>query len=221
METEQPSLFDELDMFAGTEETETDSGNDEEEREEPLSNDELFDQLEEQIMNRHVGFSAGSQHEPESKENLLKDSALFVTGIIGIVVLLIMRFASAFIAPFAILTIGRLIYCQMTNKTFDIWWSVHGAFFAAVLFAILTLFNIASSRAEAAKGCIRKIPATMVEIGTGVFAIQFIWHGVHCFFSNDQFLILDAAWLGDLLIGVIGSVFGVVLVLLKRLFARD
>lgn len=151
---------------------------------------------------------------------IFRSTAETSLGLVAIVMMVAARFAIGFITPFALLTIGRLIYCSCSNAEFSIVWSIRGAVCLSALITLVTLANIFGSMTERAQGRFGKVLPGMALMFVGVFGLQIAWHGLKCLFTAEQFILLDKAWLGDALMAAICSIFACVYYLVKGLFSR-
>lgn len=152
--------------------------------------------------------------------NILKTTSNAAFGVLGMLAVFAVQSIGIVLNEFVILIVFRWLYCLVASKTFSIWWPVHGAFFLMVLSVSFLFIGMLSKLNDGIEGELAKIPIKAVIAGTVVFLLQFVWHGIHCFFSSDEFLISDPAWLGDILFGVIVGVIWGVFCLIKYPFAR-
>lgn len=152
--------------------------------------------------------------------NIFKNTAVASGGVLLMIVFSAIRFVAYFITPFALLTLGRAIYCHFSDVEFSILWSIRGAVFLAAIGTLLIVANIAHGSEGRAENSLKAIPARMVLALIFVFLLQVVWHGFKCFFSEQEFLLIDKAWLGDLLAGLIVAVCVAIWSLLKYAFTR-
>lgn len=151
---------------------------------------------------------------------LLKSTAFASVGFVAMITMLIIRFITFFIAPFILLSIGRMLYCAVADTEFSVHWPIHGAFFLAIISTLGTVHSIATTRIEFTEGVVKKIPAIMIENAVIIFLLQFIWHGAVCFFTNKEFLIIDSIWIRQIIISLPFALLMVIWHLIKSIFSK-